>query len=105
MGQLGQSTQHNAAASEELAATAEQMSGQAAQLQQMMSFFKDGYSQGESHFDSHYAQLMPAQPRSLPSQSQSRLRSERPAPQRAMSFGGVSMHDPLAIDESSFTKY
>ena len=103
MGQLGQSTQHNAAASEELAATAEEMSGQAAQLQQMMSFFKDGYSQVDSHFDNHYGQLMPAQPRGLPSQS--RLRSERPAPQRAMSFGGVSMHDPLAIDESSFTKY
>ncbi len=99
MDQLGQATQHNAAASEELAATAEEMSGQAAQLQQLMSFFKDGSREADSHF----AQPMPAQQRSFPGQS--RLRTERPAPHRALNFGGMSMHDPLAIDESSFTKY
>ncbi|MEN6585732.1 MAG: methyl-accepting chemotaxis protein, partial [Sulfuricella sp.] len=33
-------TQQNASASEELAATAEEMSGQAEQLQQLMGFFK-----------------------------------------------------------------
>jgi methyl-accepting chemotaxis protein len=40
MGQLNQATQTNASASEELAATAEEMGGQAAQLQEMMEFFK-----------------------------------------------------------------
>jgi methyl-accepting chemotaxis protein len=40
MDQLNQLTQQNASASEELAATAEEMSGQAANLQQIMSFFK-----------------------------------------------------------------
>jgi methyl-accepting chemotaxis protein len=40
MGQLNQATQTNASASEELAATAEEMGGQAAQLQELMEFFK-----------------------------------------------------------------
>ena len=40
MGQLNQVTQQNAAASEQLAATAEEMSGQAGALQQLMDFFK-----------------------------------------------------------------
>jgi len=39
MGQLNQITQQNASASEELAATAEEMSGQATNLQELMSFF------------------------------------------------------------------
>jgi methyl-accepting chemotaxis protein len=39
MGQLNQITQQNASASEELAATAEEMSGQAGQLQDLMAFF------------------------------------------------------------------
>ncbi len=39
MGQLNQTTQHNAAASEELAATAEEMAGNAMQLQELMEFF------------------------------------------------------------------
>jgi methyl-accepting chemotaxis protein len=44
---LSQTTQQNASSSEELAATAEEMSSQAMQLQQLMSFFKvDG--QGRS---------------------------------------------------------
>jgi methyl-accepting chemotaxis protein len=40
MGQLNQATQTNASASEELAATAEEMGGQAAQLQELMGYFK-----------------------------------------------------------------
>ncbi len=40
MGQLSRITQQNAAASEELAATAEEMSGQAGNLQRMMRFFR-----------------------------------------------------------------
>ena len=39
MGHLNQITQQNASASEELAATAEEMSGQSEQLQQLMHFF------------------------------------------------------------------
>ena len=39
MGQLSQITQQNASASEELAATAEEMSGQAGNLQELMAFF------------------------------------------------------------------
>ncbi len=42
MGQLNQITQQNASASEELAATAEEMSGQANNLQQLMAFFNVG---------------------------------------------------------------
>ncbi|TXT35121.1 MAG: methyl-accepting chemotaxis protein, partial [Comamonadaceae bacterium] len=38
--QLNQITQQNASSSEELAATAEEMSSQAAQLQQVMGFFR-----------------------------------------------------------------
>ena len=38
VGQLSQTTQSNASGSEELAATAEEMSGQAEQLQQTMGF-------------------------------------------------------------------
>jgi len=40
MTQLDTATQQNASASEELAATSEEMSGQAAQLQEAVSFFK-----------------------------------------------------------------
>jgi methyl-accepting chemotaxis protein len=39
MGQLNKATQQNASASEELAATAEEMGGQAGQLQELMAFF------------------------------------------------------------------
>lgn len=40
MSQLSQTTQMNASSSEQLAATAEEMSGQAEQLQSTMAFFK-----------------------------------------------------------------
>ena len=40
MGHLNSATQQNASASEELSATAEELSGQAGQLQEMMSFFR-----------------------------------------------------------------
>jgi chemotaxis methyl-accepting protein methylase len=57
-GQLNQITQQNASASEELAATAEEMSGQAEQLQQLMGFFK--------HFDFLRQQVLPALGRGRP---------------------------------------
>ena len=40
MQQLNQTTQQNAASSEELAATAEQMNGQARNVQQLVGFFQ-----------------------------------------------------------------
>jgi methyl-accepting chemotaxis protein len=46
MGQLNQATQQNASASEQLAATAEEMGGQAEQLQQLMQFFHVGDGNG-----------------------------------------------------------
>jgi methyl-accepting chemotaxis protein-1 (serine sensor receptor) len=45
MSQLSQMTATNAAASEELAATAEEMTGQAGQLQELMQFFHLGHSE------------------------------------------------------------
>ena len=48
MSQLNQITQQNASASEELAATAEEMSGQATQLQSLMAFFKVGGATGSA---------------------------------------------------------
>jgi methyl-accepting chemotaxis protein len=40
MNQLSQSTQQNAAAAEELAATSEELSAQALRLQRLMEFFR-----------------------------------------------------------------
>lgn len=40
VGQVSQATQHNASASEELSATAEEMHAQAADLQDAMGFFR-----------------------------------------------------------------
>ncbi len=48
MGQLNKVTQQNASASEQLAATAEQMGGQTGQLQELMSFFHVGDAGGGS---------------------------------------------------------
>jgi methyl-accepting chemotaxis protein len=48
MGQLNKATQQNASSSEELAATAEEMGGQAGQLQELMAFFKVGDQGGGS---------------------------------------------------------
>jgi len=51
MGQLDQVTQQNAAASEELAATAEEMRGQSVQLQQLIGFFQLRRAEVESQRD------------------------------------------------------
>ena len=48
MTQLNSITQQNASASEELAATAEEMSSQATQLQEVMSFFRVGSSRAHT---------------------------------------------------------
>jgi methyl-accepting chemotaxis protein len=42
MDQLNQITQQNASSAEQLAATSEEMSGQASQLQELMAFFTVG---------------------------------------------------------------
>jgi len=55
MSQLSQITQQNASASEELAATAEEMSGQAANLQDLMAFF----SLADSHKRARQAESKP----------------------------------------------
>ena len=57
MSQLSQITQQNASASEELAATAEEMSGQAANLQQLMGFFNigNGSRPSQTHATHHVA--------------------------------------------------
>jgi methyl-accepting chemotaxis protein len=49
--QLSQTTQQNAAGSEELAATAEQMSGHSAHLQEAMAFFKVSIELPANHGD------------------------------------------------------
>lgn len=49
MNQLNTSTQSNAAASEQLAATSEELSGQANHLQEVIAFFNTGASKGKSH--------------------------------------------------------
>ncbi|AGX87874.1 methyl-accepting chemotaxis protein [Candidatus Symbiobacter mobilis] len=63
MNQLSTSTQHNAAASEELAATSEELSGQAEQLQQSIQFFRieDGHIEVADRFASRAPQTPPAQ--------------------------------------------
>lgn len=46
VGQLDKAAQQNASGSEQLAATTEELGGQALQLQQVMSFFKVDANQG-----------------------------------------------------------
>ena len=111
MGQLGRSTQHNASASEQLAATAEEMSGQAAQLQQLMSFFKDGHSSGSNHNhnnnQNHHHHLSLAKPaqHSLPSPARSHAPAKPSMNWAPAKDFGASGHAPHAIDESSFSRY
>lgn len=60
MNQLNQITQQNASASEELAATAEEMSGQALQLQELMSYFKVSNTLATSHVQTAKSALLAA---------------------------------------------
>ena len=63
MNQLNQITQQNASSSEELAATAEEMSGQSEQLLQLMGFFtvvEDGASGRRAGDAANTAVKMPA---------------------------------------------
>ncbi|WP_426304447.1 methyl-accepting chemotaxis protein [Acidovorax facilis] len=90
MGQLNQITQQNASASEELAATAEEMSGQANNLQQLMAFFKLG--QGAQHSTQHPT---PATPRS----------AVHKAPAIASKHFNRKLLIAGPVDESSFARF
>jgi methyl-accepting chemotaxis protein len=70
---LNQQTQQNAAASEELAATAEEMSGQASMLNTAMSFFDTGKGRSTARNSSHA--------------------ERKPAPGKASSQGGANGFD------------
>jgi methyl-accepting chemotaxis protein len=70
---LNQQTQQNAAASEELAATAEEMSGQASMLNTAMSFFDTGTGRSTARNSSHA--------------------ERKPAPGKASSQGGANGFD------------
>jgi methyl-accepting chemotaxis protein len=85
MGHLNKATQQNASASEQLAATAEEMGGQAAQLQELMSFFRlaDARSSAASTARS-------SRPKAT--------RATAPAP-RAASF------KPKVVDEQDFERF
>ena len=83
VGQLAQTTQVNASASEELSSTSEEMSAQAVQLQEMMQFFQIGDGQGSR----------PVGRTPTPSSKKAKLASPRRA-----------AHDEQ-VDESSFSRY
>ncbi|MGV3468799.1 MULTISPECIES: methyl-accepting chemotaxis protein [unclassified Limnobacter] len=70
---LNQQTQQNAAASEELAATAEEMSGQASMLNNAMAFFDTGSGRASTRASSHA--------------------ERKPAPGKASSHGGADGFD------------
>lgn len=80
MGQLSQTTQHNAAGAEELASTAEEMSSQAEELQQMIRFFRVAQDEAPRR---NAETRPPASPR---------------ASQRSLSR-------VLPLDESNFTRF
>ena len=88
MVQLNQITQQNASASEELAATAEEMSGQAANLQEIMGFF--------SLAGSASVRLTPSKP---PAPGKAAM--NRPAPAAPL----VRTRPHGAVDESRFGRF
>jgi methyl-accepting chemotaxis protein-1 (serine sensor receptor) len=82
--QMNQTTQQNAASSEELAATARSMSGQAEQLQQVMTFFTIAADAGAAGRATGGGRQTggdsgPRRRREVPGGRQSRSRPERPA--------------------------
>ncbi len=83
MGQLNQLTQRNASSSEELAATAEEMSGQAQNLQQLVAFFK---------VEGGDVAVKRAQPK-------------RAVPQAPIRVPRHTASSPLAPDQKDFVKF
>ncbi len=91
MGQLNQITQQNASASEELAATAEEMSGQATNLRQLMGFFNigNGSAQARQPAAAAASSAQPARVRTLTT-------APTPSPRAAKrgdGSGGASLQD------------
>jgi methyl-accepting chemotaxis protein len=84
MSQMNQITQQNASASEELAATAEEMSGQAGQLQETISFFKVGSGVGTS------------------TNAPSRVKAAKPPASRVKT---AAVTHTVSQDESEFVKF
>ncbi|MET0351811.1 MAG: hypothetical protein ABW067_18590, partial [Rhizobacter sp.] len=98
-------TQQNASSSEELAATSEEMSSQAEQLQQAMSFFKLGTHAG------HAPMAAPAPTPRAPSAPAARTARKAAAPKRA-SGNGYALNPAMAFsggisapDDALFTKF
>ena len=92
MGQLNKATQQNASASEELAATAEELGGQAGQLQQLMEFFS--VDAGGSRKSRYVAPVV------------SRSASSHGASSASPNYAATSRGAVAAIlDESDFEKF
>jgi len=89
MSQLSQITQQNASASEELAATAEEMSGQAVNLQELMAFFT--ISGGSK----------PARPVEAKPVASARMQPGRQSPPPAKKKGNVT----LSESEADFVRF
>jgi len=106
MGHLNSATQQNASASEELSATAEELSGQAAALQELMGFFQlAGSTQARSSEAIVPRLQQPAQPSSA---ARSGSRDERHEP-RTMARNGHDLTrarpNGATVDESAFGRF
>jgi len=91
VGQLEQAAQQNASGSEQLAATAEELNGQAMQLQQIMAFFKISNSQ------SNVSQKQPVSFNTKPNSSGDKLSTSAP-------FEFKKVYVPPATEWSSNAK-
>jgi len=93
MGQLSQITQQNASASEELAATAEEMSGQAGALQELMGFFTIAGQGKTDQFTNHASA---AKPRSV---------GHAPLARASLNAGTKKGHGATGINEADFVRF
>jgi len=93
MGQLSQLTQQNASASEELAATAEEMSGQAATLQELMGFFSVA-GQGKAPLPTSHASV--AKPRSV---------GHAPLVRASLNIGAKKGYGATGSNETDFVSF
>jgi methyl-accepting chemotaxis protein len=91
---LNKATQQNASASEELAATAEELGGQAGQLQELMGFFSVGSTAPAMH---------KRNPARKPAVAASADAAPRTKPAR--SGGRAAVGKPVSFSESDFEKF
>jgi methyl-accepting chemotaxis protein len=94
--QLSQITQQNASASEELAATAEEMSGQASALQELMGFFT---LEGQGRRDHSGVHASSAKPKPAGKAVAAQHTAHASASKKASGFSKV------ATDEVDFTRF